>query len=164
MSYSCFDTLYIIEVSESGCSWLFVHLLRAHTDFWLLLFPWVCTFDVFMSCRKFDVAFLDIFPLQHILQVLKRRKYGRINTKMGAMGSGWGHFVIFLLETGVNIASTSIKNHDKGNLLHNTVWRRHRMYFQGRYCSILDHAFGSNFCVFVLCHRPSQMLRSCPHS
>ena len=32
------------------------------------------------------------------------------------------------------------------------------MYFQGRYCSILDHAFGSNFCVFVLCHRPSQML------
>ena len=38
------------------------------------------------------------------------------------------------------------------------------MYFQGRYSSILDHAFGSNSCVFVLCHRPSQMLCSCPHS
>ena len=37
------------------------------------------------------------------------------------MGSSWGHFVIFLLEKGVNIASTWNKNYDKGNLLHNTI-------------------------------------------
>ena len=46
---------------------------------------------------------------------------GGVNTKVGAMGSSWGHFVIFLLEKGVNIASTYIKNHDKGNLLYNTI-------------------------------------------
>ena len=59
-----------------------------------------------MSCRTFDMAFLDSFHLQGILQVLKRRKYWGVNTKVGAMGSSWGHLVIFLLEKGVNIAST----------------------------------------------------------
>ena len=54
-----------------------------------------------MSCRMFDVAFLDSFHLQRILQLLKRRKYGGVNSKVGAMGSSWGHFVIFLLEKGV---------------------------------------------------------------
>ena len=74
-----------------------------------------------MSCGMFDLAFHDIFHLQRILQALKIRKSGRVNTKVGAMGSSWGHFVIFFIIKGVNIASTKIKNHDKGNLLHNIV-------------------------------------------
>ena len=74
-----------------------------------------------MSRRTFDMAFLDSFHLQGILQVLKRRKYRGVNTKVGAMGSSWGHFVIFFIRKRSKYCFNLDKNHDKGNLLHNTI-------------------------------------------
>ena len=90
------------KVDVRDCSFIcYVHILICNCYY----FPGYARLTCSCLVERLTWIFL-IFSTYNILQVLKRRKYGGVNTRVGAMGSSWGHFVPFLLEKGVNIAST----------------------------------------------------------